>query len=243
MKDITEIVEDLVNSLDFTFVADLSTFDNDNFLLTTKNTYWLTLGQKITINIAGQDYVYKIVSLKINEYIILKPTLQGTPQPPEGELFAIPKPTYRHGTAMAINEELSTLQDDDKRLFFWLYGVNGETFAEAIDSSIERITPIRVFIFAESYPEQWTTEDHYTNVIRPLSQLFLAFRNAIKNNESLFTDIQDFEQIYLPNWVEFNLLGSSSANKSFEARIFDEDWSGIEGRTTLNIKNQRDCFI
>ena len=233
MKLITEIVGEIVDSLNFTFEAESVVVEGNNYRLNTCNTYWLTKCDKVVI----ATFNYEIIEVVLNESILVKPSLQSNPAPTPGLLFPIPKPTYRYGTARAINAELSKISDTDKKLFFWLYGVSKETFISDKSSIFERESPIRVFIFATADPDNWFTNDHFDIVINQLAQLFNAFRDKIENNTKDFGNIQDFEYIYLPDW------GKLIENTGFTAKIFDEQWSGIEGQTTLNIKkpNCKEC--
>jgi len=234
-KLIHKIIEELVDSLDYKFDALTSVIEDDSYRLTACYTYWLTLGYKITINIGGTDYDYTIKEIELNESILLEPCISGNPQPGTGEIFDIPKPTYRHGTARAINEELTQVSQNDKRLFFWLYEVQEETFFDDPNLMLERDSPVRMFLFAESDIENWNTDEHYTYVICPLAQLFDKLREKIKESSLFNEDYQPFRYIYLPNWGEFNAM------KGFSTKIFDEQWSGIECRTTLKIDRSYDC--
>jgi len=238
-KDITEIVGDLVESLNFKFESTLTTMlvvDGVNlYRLDTCNSYWLTVGTKFTIDISGTDYEFKIQEVVINEYILLLPSLDTIPTIPIGEIFDIPKPTYRHGTARAINEELSVTDQDEKRLFLWLFETVEENIIADTSSPLEKTASVRLFIFAEANTTDWFTENHYNGVIRPLKQLYKELRVKIKADRLTFGELEDFKETGLADWGEFNNL------KGYEPRVFDELWSGLEGRTMLNIQ-RNDCI-
>ena len=235
MKDVTEIVRDLVDSLDFMFNAETSEVvqhkGKDAYKLSSCNTYWITDCTKVTINIAGTDYVYKVVDLMVDEYITLQPTLESSPPVPTGDLFPIGKPTFRHGTARAVNTELTKIQQKDKRLFLWLYGVVTEDHIVDTSSLHQRESPVKMFVFAEANSKDWWTEDHYAKVIRPLKSIFVEMRKKIDKSDQ-FGRPENFSETNLPDWGEFNDI------KGFEGKILDEDWSGIQGKTLLKIINK-----
>lgn len=233
-KDITEIVADLVALLTFEFNAKTSTPDGLNFVLETCNTYWLRPCKNVTINILGTDYLYKIKSIVIDESITLTP-IGHTQDPETGDLFTIPAPLFRHGTARAINSELTQIHQKDKAPLIWLFEVIEENYKGAKTDPIERETPLRLFFFDEADPKNMLTEDHYTEVIRPLRNLVFSLIDKIAANPGLFDSQTDNKIVYLPDWGEFNTV------KGFEKKILDEQWSGLELRKTLKVFKNKVC--
>ena len=233
-KDITEIVADLVSLLTFEFNAKSSTPDGLNFVLETCNTYWLRPCKSVTIKIGGLDYLYKIEALTIDESITLKP-IGHTQDPGPGDLFTIPAPLFRHGTARKINTELTKIKQRNKAPFIWLFEVIEETYKGSKQDPLERETPLRLFFFDEADPNNMLTEDHYTEVIRPLRNLVFAFIDKIKANPGLFDPETENKIGYLPDWGQFNSV------KGFEKKIIDENWSGIELKKTLKIFKNKVC--
>lgn len=233
-KDITEIVADLVALLTFEFNAKSSTPDGLNFVLETCNTYWLRPCKKVTINIGGTDYIYKIEAIEIDESITLKP-VGHSQDPGVGKLFTMPAPLFRHGTARQINSELTKIKQKNKAPFIWLYEVIEEDYKGDKKDPLERETPIRLFFFDEADPNNMVTEDHYNEVIRPLRNLVFEFINKIVSNTGLFDSETNNKIVYLPDWGQFNTV------KGFEKKILDENWSGIELKKTLRIFKNKVC--
>jgi hypothetical protein len=233
-KDITEIIADLVSLLTFEFNAKSSTPDGLNFVLETCNTYWLRPCKSVIIKIGGIDYLYKIEALTIDESITLAP-VGHTQDPGIGDIFTIPAPLFRHGTAKAINEELTQIKQKNKAPFIWLFEVIEENYIGDNKDPLERETPIRLYFFDEADPNNMLTENHYTEVIRPLRNLVFSFINKIVSNPGLFDHKTDNKLLYLPDWGEFNSV------KGFEKKILDENWSGIELKKALKIFKKTNC--
>lgn len=229
-KDIAAIVAELIAKLTFTFEGKTSTPNGTNFVLTTCDTFWLTACNTRIYDIGG--FNYSIVNVTLNESITVKP-INHTTDPGDGATFTIPAPLFRHGTPGAINTELDKLKGETP--FVWLFEVIREKFNGDPLSPIERETPVRLFIFDDARPEDWHTEDHYNNVIRPLRQFFDRLVSQVIAEPGLFDKLTSYEIINLPDWGQFN------SSKGFVKKIFDKEWSGIELNTTLKIFKQQNC--
>lgn len=230
MKDITEIVGNIVSSLTFQFECLAVIPISGGFELTTTNTYWLRPDKLITIS--GSEY--KIISIVINDRITVKP-ISHLNTPTTGLIFNIPLPTYRHGTAIAINAELSTIKQNDKTPFVWLYETFEETRNYNDEDNVGLTANVRLFLFDESNAGSIITEKHYSDVIRPLKQLAEEIVGFINANPVLYQEVETASITGLPDWGEFNEM------RGFEGKIFDENWSGIEIRFELNV-NKENCL-
>jgi hypothetical protein len=224
-KDITIIMQELVDSLVFTFNAVTVTPVGLTFVLTTCNTYWIRPCKVITIVIATVSYRYTVTAVTVDESITLTP-IGHSQQPPTGDLFTIDTPTFRHGTAKAINAELTKMSG--KTPFIWLLEVINEEFVNERTNPIERNTPVQIFFFDDANPENWFTSNHYSEVIRPLRNLVYEFLKKIDSDRGLFMETKH-NIVNLPDWGEFN------RSKGFTSKIFDEQWSGIELKKTLTL--------
>lgn len=228
MKDITEIVKDVIDLLDYKFVCNEVVVNGDNFVLGTCKTYWLRAGKRIVIN--GFDY--EIVSVSINNSITVNP-INHIDVPTTGELFDIPKPTYRHGTARAINEELTNM--DGKTPFVWLYEVLTEKINKDPLIEVGLECDVRLFLFDDANISDWYTENHYEVVIRPLKELAEQIILVINSDLENFQELLTYSLTYLPNWGEFNGM------KGNTVKIFDEQWSGVEMSFTLVVNKSSTC--
>ena len=92
-----------------------------------------------------------------------------------------------------------------------------------------------MFFFDVNDAENWFTEDHYTQLIRPLKNLVFETLEKIRKNYGLFDTKTENKIIDLPDWGEFNSV------KGFDKKIMNEQWSGIELRKTLKIFKQNKC--
>lgn len=230
MQDITKIFGQILSNITYQFECTASVPSGTNFILYTNNTYWLRPEKWLVIG--GKNY--KIIALTINESITVQPIGHNT-APSIGVLFTIPPPVYKHGTARAINSELTTIEQIDKTPFVWLFELLREKVIVDSESTIDLEAEIRLFIFDEANPSDMLTEDHYADVIRPLKQLAETIVAYINAESGLYSEVLEYEIMGLPDWGEFNEM------KGNESRIFDELWSGLEMRFTLQILKQQKC--
>lgn len=228
-KETVEIVRDLVNLLDFTFVIDNATDNGDGtYTLESCNTYHLQATPNCPIIIDGSSYT--ITEVQSNEYIIVK----GASIPVVTE-FAVPKPYYFHGTVLNTNVELSRIDYFNKFPMVYLLEVITDTFNNE-DEAVERESDLRLFFLTSANFQDWKTGDHYKEAILPMRSLAYNFINILNSNKI----ISNFAQYSMVNRVNFGVYVTDKGNTE---RIFNDNMSGVELRLTLPIKRDLSCKI
>lgn len=228
-KETVEIVRDLVNELDFTFVIN-NAIDNldGTYTLETCNTYHLQATPNCPITIDGSQYT--ILEVQSNEYI----TIKGASLPVVTE-FAVPKPYYFHGTVLKTNEELNRIEFFNKFPMVYLLEVITDTFFNE-DEAVERESDLRLFFLTSANFQDWKTGDHYKEAILPMRSLAYNFINVLNTSKK----ISNFAQYSLINRVNFGVYATDKGNTQ---RIFNDNMSGVELRITLPIKLDYSCKI
>jgi len=222
-----DIIKDLVTDLQVVFGV-LSVIDNgDNtYTLNTKNTWWLSVEDEITID----SNLYEIKDFVINKSITIQSI--GAAILPTASSFYIDAANYIHGTLkMAGNEVDSTSDKTELCPFVYLFEIISDKKNTDEESMIDRETDLRLFFLNSVNTADWLTVDHYTYFVQPMQQMVDLFISKIKKSR-LFTDEIDYECTPLINVSE---------NGTQEQSIFDTNLSGIELRLFAKIRKGLTC--
>lgn len=226
-----EITVDIFKAIVKTLTPDLvvsSVINNGDgtFTLGTNCTWWLSINHYLTY--LGNDYV--ITSFVLNQSITIKPR-SGTPVPVPGTQI-LPAPQFIHGTLKMANNDVDA-QPDRTILcpFVYLFEVLRDEKNTDEESMIDRTTDTRLFFLHTVDSASWTTDDHYTNFVKPMKQMVDLFISKIKNSK-LFT--------YNLNYSETALINVSEKGNQ-EKGIFDCNLSGIELKLFAEIRENLSC--
>ena len=226
-KQTVDIIGDLVSQLGVVFSILTATVVGSEFLLTTKCTWWLSIGDKVTI--AGK--IYQITDFVINVSITVKP-LDGGGLPIAPSTFTIPPPEYIHGTIKMAQNEVDAINDKQKLVpFVYLFEALRDRKNTDDESMIDRNTDLRIFFLNSANTKDWLTDDHYLNVFDPMQQMVDLFIKIIKGNK-FFTYEINYDCVPLPNLSEEGQQENS---------IFDCNLSGIELKLFANIRKDLSC--
>jgi len=226
-KQTVDIIEDFVKELVAEFVID-NVIDNSGiYTLKTKNTWWLTINNTVTIQ--GNNYI--ITDFELNKSITVRSISNNTPTV---GAFAINAPTYKHGTIRMTNDEIDAVMVKTELFpLAWLYEVIKDRKDNNSLSAIDREVDLRIFFVASADSNNWLTDDHYENVINPMQQMVDLFIDKISNSR-FFTDDLEYENIPLVNFSE----GGTQENS-----VFDCNLSGIELKLFAKIRKDLSCLI
>lgn len=144
------------------------------FTIATTDTAWISLNQ--TIEIGGDKYrVKNFVCDTSVEFMQV-----GHVDVIAGNSFVLPAPTFHNGTYIMVQEEQREISIAGASPFVWLAEVIKENFP--INNGRPKIVnaPVRMFILTEADKANWSTADHYSNVIEPMRTLgFALLKRAI----------------------------------------------------------------
>ena len=224
-KQTVDIIGDLVNSLEVVFNIKSITPFGTYFILTTDCTWWLSIKDKITIDLKS----YEVVSFDINKEITIKSLDNGIPTQSS---FIISSPNYIHGTLKMAQNEVDAVNNKELLVpFVYLFEVIRDRKNTDSESMIDRTTELRIFFVNSANTNDWLTDDHYVNVIEPMQQMVDLFIKKIETNKR-FAENLDFDCLPLINL---------SQEGQQENSVFDCNLSGIELRLFADIREDLSC--
>jgi len=229
MREIVDIIENIVNGLSFTTTIKTVT-DNGNgtYTLGVCWTYHVQPFCNVTINAVS----YRVTDIVNNESI----TIEAGAAPLVGDVIEISAPKYFHGTRPATNEELAEIVNvSDKLPFVYLFEVISESFSNDEEERIERESTMRLFFLGGANFDDWYTDDHYKYAIIPMRNLVFKFIDSVNSDMATFAD---FDNYTLINHAKFGVFTDNNGHTN---RFFNEDLSGVEMRVTLPVLKDIAC--
>ena len=221
IKELSNIVQNIVNSMDNTIQGVYDVDDNKTYSCKTK---WSRIG-KVVSN-GGNDFL--ITDLNVDNWLVG----QNATFNMDGVIY-LPPPFFIFGTKKATNREWTILSNNvsSKTPIVWLLGsLKYKQFGR--ESTVDFESPLRIFFLDETDITNYYTADHITQVVYPMEQLAMEFIETI-NRDRNFKTIEDWEII------EFTRFGVEQENGMFQ-NILDANLSGVELRITLT-KYKENC--
>ncbi len=153
-----------------------------------------------------------------------------------GSTWTANAPYYFHGTPIAVNEQLRKIQiGKQKASMIYLAEILRERINNDPLSRIASEQDIALFFMDNANFPDWTTTQHYTNVITPMRALVTEFITALKASPR----VGEFEEYDLINHAKWGLYID---NKGHKKNIFDENLSGVEMQINLPLTWFPDCW-
>ena len=196
-KQTVDIIGGFIPDLNGTIVIDSVLVTLPTIVLSTKCTFWLSIGQTYTID--GFDY--KVESFVINESITV--TRVGHANVPVAPTtFIIAAPEYIHGTLkMAANEVDGKSDKTILCPFVYLFEIITDRKNTDEESMIDREVDLRMFFLNSVDTGNWLTDDHYSYFVDPMQQMVDLFIEVIEES-GRFTDNMRYECTPLINVSE-----------------------------------------
>jgi hypothetical protein len=208
-------VKSFVNNLDGTFTATIC-----------PNVFHSRVNSIVKIN----NIAYNVISFTENTV-----KYSSLIAPVVGDVFEPPVMKFFNGTPFMINSELSTIDNfRDKLPMFYLYEVLRDRFVEDVESSIERESSMRWFVMDEAQFDNWDTNKHYSNTIKPMFNYWFGFKEYLKKNK-LIGLLPDHELVYHAKF------GISINQNGHVKQLIPDEVSGVEVAINLAIKKTDEC--
>ena len=228
MKDFTDIMEEIVESMDLTIPV--------SYVLADKLYLCRTLHLRelrVIEDESGNEY--QVTDVLNDTWIEVEP-LGSSPLVFEGETVVCPPVQFMFGTPRSINGEYQQISVDsaDKTPIVYLLEPYREIF-KGIRSAIEReVTPKLFFLDETGDDEAWTNRDHHKISVQPMLNLSNLFLETLQNNR-IFKSVSETSNI--PR-VRF---GKHIENRGYEDEIIDELLSGVERQPTMIKYKETSC--
>lgn len=209
---VVDEIETFINGLDLSSAITAASVGAET-TITVGNVYHARTGLSCLID--GDSFKILQVDYDAN-------TVKVEGAPATTKVFSMPVPFYFHGTPYATNAHISRLKDSQKVPMIYLLEIIREEL-QAEDSGIETIADLRFFFLDVANFQDWDTDQHYSNVIRPMRNLMDAFV-AQARISPLFAELPALDVV---THVKFGVYQS---NKGHLNSLFNERLSGVELR-------------
>ena len=219
-----DIIETLINELDFTYTIKSNTNDGTDTTLVVSDTFHSRKG--LTVNDGSTDYTIKSVDHD-TKTIIISGVVSG--------VITLQSPFYFHGVPYKVNDNLSKIRLTKNKLpLIYLYEIIREREIRDELSAIEREADIRLFFLDESKYAEWDTDQHYSLAITPMKNLVNLFLENLRDNNKIGL----IEDSTIINHANF---GTFVTDQGHVSSFFNERTSGVELDITLPILKDLTC--
>lgn len=228
MKDFTDILEEIVDSMDLTIKVD-SVVGDKIFVCKTLHLREL----RVIEDENGNEY--EVLDVSNDEWIQVE-AIDASPATYEGETVICSPVQFMFGTPRSMDGEyqmISVASGDKTPLVYLL-----EPYRELNPgdrSNIEReVTPKIFFLDETGDDEGWTNRDHHKMSVQPMLNLASLFMETVNKNR-MFKRVEQSSS--LPR-VRF---GKHIDQQGYEAEIITELLSGVERQPTLIKYKEKGC--
>ena len=224
---IREVVESMEIILDVYYVQNVS----GGYELRTLNTQYLK--PKSVVNLGGTDYTIK--SFVKNESI----TVEGNTAPAATK-YTLPNPTYKHGKLKQTSAEMVEQQATSNKIQYpliWMFELAPRTRPQEVDTALQSTGSARLFFMNTADYANFTTVQHFEQVINPVNNLVNSFLAQIKKHRLV-------GKVFINNKIAHakftNDTGETDSNGN---NILPAELSGIELDILLPIRKDLTCKV
>lgn len=232
MAHTVDIVEQIINEMDFTLQILTNSNDGSNTTITVCKMFHSRAG--LVINDTVADFKILSVDYETNT-IVIKGLPLGT--------MTLQPPFYFHGVPYKVNDKLSHISNTRNKLpmIYLMEIVRDRVITDEL-SSIAKESSVKLFFLDEANFAEWDTDQHYSLAITPMNNLLETFIEQLDDTTLIDKDlIQDYLAIPHANFGGMP-RGSGLNNESGHIQsVFNEHTSGMQLDITLPILAGTDC--
>ena len=219
MRLIPDIIETFIQGLTWEAEVWTASFNGvDSTTITVYNVLHLRPGLFVTI--AGFPLQVQSVDYSANSFTVLGDYSSA-------DAVTFPTPHYFHGTQLSVVAETSKLRDEAKVPMVWLHEVVRENLGG--EMSVASVASCRLFFLDVANYVDWTTDEHYAKVIRPMRNLSDYFLQEFRRPNKNFQATGD-AQLY--THVKF---GAVSEKGHFQS-VLNDRLSGVELLVEMTVR-------
>lgn len=225
--DIVKILSDYIATLDRTVSFDSVAVNPDGgYKITSCNTLWLSNCDEVTID----GNVYDVEQVIQDESFVVVPE-DGSSNPSSSESMELNAPYFIHGTIRKANAEFHAEDSGVKYPMIYLFEIYNENHKSDKTDPVGYSANVRLFFMNSTQSQSYTTEDHYTEVVRPMRALMEVFLKDIVSGFSRVFEEQDSDWDTVP-WVDFGKFQDAKGNTK---HLFSDQISGYELKINLEV--------
>ncbi len=225
-----DFIESFLAGINFSTFIDSYSNDGTNTTLTVREVFYAREG--LNIDVDGTDYVILSVGYDLKEIVVV-----GVIAAPA--VAELQKVQYFHGTPLAVTAELNAISlTSTKAPLLYVYEMIPEDYNHEISNSLDRTASVKM-VFLDDSSRYNTTDEHYSSVITPLSNLANKFVDEIIAAKSSFVRVL-IDRSRRLNHVYF---GTYTDSKGHERKIFNDTFTGIELDIDLPFRKVQSCKV
>ncbi len=232
LRNIVDIIGDAVEDLGKTIEVNSVVKVGNVYTFAVNKTYWArpnsqdSLATKVTIGAVDYD----ITEVEYNESISVTTTdnLLNTTS------FDIAAPLYVNGTQLATQQQRSGNNSNVQCPFVWLVEPFVTNESRDVMSMVAAEPDLTLLFLDNMNHADWTTADHYANVIQPMDEIVEAFYEKLRTTRSIFGKVTSWRVIRHAIFGEYE-------NKGHIKSIINEKTSGVEVRFSVEILKSLSC--
>jgi hypothetical protein len=218
---VATLLKEAINNLNLKLNVYAVVLVDGNYKAYCDSTHYIK--DKMSVVLDGVSY--KVVSFELNKTVTLKGSAAISVKS-----YNLESPFFTHGKLKAVNDELSQAGRKVKiSPFIWMFELQPRTRPSEVDTVLDSTGSVKLFFMADSDFKNYTTAEHYKQVIDPMNNLVNSFINSLKDNKR--TGLV-FETLRL-NHAKFTTGGGETA--SDERSVLGRYLSGIELEITIPI--------
>jgi len=177
MIQLVDLLENVVSDLQLNVkVKSITANANGTFTLSVDNTWYLHSGKYFKL---GTDF-YKVVDFTLNTSLTIKP-FEHENTPTTGT-YTLENPIYHHGKVKPTLQYVGGIKNWYKKPpLVWVYEIFSRNRPSEPDTAIDSQGQVRILFLMTNKWNDWTTDDHYTQVINPLNQVVDEFESKLRD--------------------------------------------------------------
>ena len=216
-SNIVTVIESVVNQMTPTLtITDVTTNSATNWTVEVCKTYWVHIGQRLTID----GNAYTVTDFELNTNITLKGTVE-----PGLVSFQLDAPNFWHGSHRKVESERAKRKDVTKPVVY--LPISRTTQSGAFDSDIAYTATVRLIFLLNYIKRRDTTELQQSEVIDPANEMADLFCSLIEADDR-FNDPENLRRIEWMNFGDQTVWGNDEL-------IFDQPLSGVELQLDLEV--------
>lgn len=230
MKLVNDLLNEVITNLNIELKINGVELVDGGYKCYTLNTHYLRPLEEFNVN----GVTYTVESFVYNSYLIVSgstPIAPGT--------YTLNNPSFKHGKLKQTSAEiLAQNQVRANKLVMplvWMFELSPRQTPSEVNSMLESAGNVKLFFMNSADYENFTTADHFTNVIQPMSNLVDLFLKRLKKHNRV-------GKAYISNRIEHAKFTNDNGESAGEGKnILPMRLSGIEVELSLPINICLNC--
>lgn len=231
--EVATLLNEVVDSMVLTLNVYAVRLSSSKYKCYTLNTHYLNTNKVVSIG----GYNYRVDSFSLNEWVLLEP-VGHSEAIVEGD-YNLPNPFFIWGKYKAVNQELAKQQFTSIMPLIWMFELQPRAIPQDKLTVIESSGSVRLFFMSTANYTDFTTSQHYTEVIYPMDNLITSFFAKVKRHKRVGNEVFLSSRL---NHSKFT-TGGGSISGGQENNVLGKELSGVELEIQIPIKIDLNCPV